>query len=116
MALKQKTVYFREEDLPKWEAIGNKAEWLHDHLNPTFTATPDAKKAFIDPLIKTEGGKATDEEEIVGLYSEPIEGMRAEKIPGMRLPKIVGPKPRVEVNPKSHTYTNFLDKKKGTRK
>lgn len=33
MALKQKTVYFREEDLPKWEAISNKAEWLHEHLN-----------------------------------------------------------------------------------
>lgn len=35
MALKQKTVYFREEDLPKWEAVPNKAEWLHEHLNST---------------------------------------------------------------------------------
>lgn len=33
MALKQRTVYFREEDLPLWEALPNKAEWLHEHLN-----------------------------------------------------------------------------------
>lgn len=33
MALKQKTVYFREEDLPKWDAIKNKAEWLHQRLH-----------------------------------------------------------------------------------
>lgn len=33
--LKQKTVYFREEDLPLWEAIKNKAEWLHNALNPS---------------------------------------------------------------------------------
>lgn len=31
--LKQKTVYFREEDLPLWGAIENKAEWLHICLN-----------------------------------------------------------------------------------
>lgn len=31
--LKQKTVYFREEDLPLWEKIPNKAEWLHQKLS-----------------------------------------------------------------------------------
>lgn len=30
--LKQKTVYFREEDLEAWEQIENKAEWLHENL------------------------------------------------------------------------------------
>lgn len=35
--LKQKTVYFREEDLPLWEKIPNKAEWLHEHLNNPMT-------------------------------------------------------------------------------
>lgn len=30
--LRQKTVYFREEDLPLWEKIGNKAQFLHDAL------------------------------------------------------------------------------------
>lgn len=30
----RKTVYFRdEEDVKKWEAIENKAAWLHEHLN-----------------------------------------------------------------------------------
>lgn len=29
----QKTVYFREEDVTAWDAISNKAEWLHAHLN-----------------------------------------------------------------------------------
>ncbi len=30
--LKQKTVYFREEDLELWEAVENKAEFLHNAL------------------------------------------------------------------------------------
>lgn len=34
--LKQKTVYFREEDLPLWAAIPNKAEWLHNALRLDF--------------------------------------------------------------------------------
>ena len=34
--LKQKTVYFREEDLPLWAAVEKKAEWLHEKLNPTI--------------------------------------------------------------------------------
>lgn len=35
----RKTVYFRtQEDLDKFNAIGNKAEWLHEHLSmPKFT-------------------------------------------------------------------------------
>lgn len=37
----KKTVYFRtQEDLDKFNAIKNKAEWLHDHLiqpNPKHT-------------------------------------------------------------------------------
>lgn len=33
MMLKQKTVYFREEDLPLWEDIENKAQFLHDALS-----------------------------------------------------------------------------------
>jgi hypothetical protein len=33
----RKTVYFRtQEDLDKFNAIGNKAEWLHDKLNADF--------------------------------------------------------------------------------
>jgi hypothetical protein len=31
----KKTVYFRDqEDLDKFNALPNKAEWLHEHLNP----------------------------------------------------------------------------------
>lgn len=31
----QRTVYLRDEDdLALWKAIPNKAEWLHEHLNP----------------------------------------------------------------------------------
>ncbi len=36
--LKQKTVYFREEDLPLWEAIENKAQFLHGALQLTTQA------------------------------------------------------------------------------
>lgn len=32
--LKQKTVYFREEDLELWDKIENKAQFLHLALNP----------------------------------------------------------------------------------
>lgn len=34
----QKTVYFRnQDDLDKFNALPNKAEWLHEHLNtPTI--------------------------------------------------------------------------------
>ena len=32
--LKQRTVYFREEDIEAWKAIKNKAEWLHTRLHP----------------------------------------------------------------------------------
>lgn len=32
MGLIQRTVYFRSEDIPAWDAIGNKAEWLHIKL------------------------------------------------------------------------------------
>lgn len=39
MALIQKTVYFREEDLPRWQAIKNKAKWLHEHLGMISTNT-----------------------------------------------------------------------------
>lgn len=43
--LKQKTVYFREEDLESWAAVENKAQWLHDHLSvekpvTVFKTTP----------------------------------------------------------------------------
>jgi hypothetical protein len=38
--LKQKTVYFREEDLPLWEAIENKAQWLHDGLTTGIVTIP----------------------------------------------------------------------------
>lgn len=51
MALKQKTVYFREEDLDKWEAIPNKAEWLHEMLN-----LPQI------PIAKIEGYKVMSSE------------------------------------------------------
>lgn len=40
MALKQKTVYFREEDLDKWALIKNKAEWLHVMLNNSWRGKP----------------------------------------------------------------------------
>lgn len=45
--LKQKTVYFREEDLPLWEAIENKAEWLHAKLTglPEGTRVASPEKA-----------------------------------------------------------------------
>lgn len=33
MGLVQRTVYFREEDILIWDAIANKAAWLHTHLN-----------------------------------------------------------------------------------
>lgn len=42
--LKQKTVYFREEDLPLWEKISNKAEFLHRVLNPIIE--PDEKLRY----------------------------------------------------------------------
>lgn len=46
--LKQKTVYFREEDLDKWEAISNKAEFLHNALNqPPDWEKPDSLAADI---------------------------------------------------------------------
>lgn len=32
------TVYIRNEDYPKWLAIADKPEWLHEHLN-TFDST-----------------------------------------------------------------------------
>jgi hypothetical protein len=38
--LKQKTVYFREEDLPLWENVSNKAQWLHDALTTGLATIP----------------------------------------------------------------------------
>lgn len=29
----QRSVYIREEDDIKWQALENKAQWVHDHLN-----------------------------------------------------------------------------------
>lgn len=51
--LKQKTVYFREEDLELWEKIPNKAQWLHDALNPggTYDLTPKTV-AVVSPSTK----------------------------------------------------------------
>lgn len=46
--LKQKTVYFREEDLEAWEKVHNKAEFLHNALNvrDAYVAlTPKEKSA-----------------------------------------------------------------------
>lgn len=38
--LKQKTVYFREEDLPLWNNVSNKAQWLHDGLTTALVSIP----------------------------------------------------------------------------
>lgn len=32
----QRTVYFRDEDIEAWNAIENKAEWLHLNLNKGY--------------------------------------------------------------------------------
>ena len=45
----QKTVYFRtQEDLDKFNAIKNKAEWLHEHLKrePVFVMQQDKFMQF----------------------------------------------------------------------
>ena len=38
MKLVQRTVYFRPEDIELWNAIDNKAQWLHEQLNKNNTS------------------------------------------------------------------------------
>lgn len=49
--LKQKTVYFREEDLPLWEKISNKAEFLHRVLNPIIEPNEKLRYAPVEKII-----------------------------------------------------------------
>ena len=35
-----KTIYVRSGDLEKWEAIGNKSEWIHSILNDSWRGQP----------------------------------------------------------------------------
>lgn len=52
MPLVQRTVYFRKEDVAKWDDVPNKAAWLHEHLN-MGTETSAATPATIDTLVQT---------------------------------------------------------------
>lgn len=44
MSLVQRTVYFREEDISAWNAIDNKAEFLHTVLNDVKEAEVSEEK------------------------------------------------------------------------
>lgn len=54
------TIWIREADYDKWQAIDNKPEWLADHLNPVIIETRElrieaparnGKLIGIDPTI-----------------------------------------------------------------
>lgn len=53
----QKTVYFREEDVAAWEAIDNKAEWLHQHLQPFVGTDPILVPPVAKKIPKESTGK-----------------------------------------------------------
>lgn len=43
------SVFIRVEDVPKWKALANKSQWLHDHLNAQAAATvPVKQKPMVD--------------------------------------------------------------------
>lgn len=44
MKLVQRTVYFRPEDIELWNAIDNKAQWLHERLQANVYGTPTILK------------------------------------------------------------------------
>ena len=44
MKLVQRTVYFRPEDIELWNAIDNKAQWLHERLKADVYGTPSIFK------------------------------------------------------------------------
>jgi hypothetical protein len=44
MKLVQRTVYFRPEDVELWNAIDNKAQWLHERLKADVYGTPSIFK------------------------------------------------------------------------
>lgn len=50
-------IYIRSEDWNKWQAISNKPEWLHTHLNEDDLTLKEVKQSFIstsEPIIKVE--------------------------------------------------------------
>lgn len=53
--LKQKTVYFREEDIPLWENVLNKAQFLHDALTTGITTIPakDTSPIRVDAISRS---------------------------------------------------------------
>lgn len=60
MKLVQRTVYFRPEDIELWNAIDNKAQWLHEKLNKNKTnyiAKPDTKLVNNDIIATLLYGK-----------------------------------------------------------
>lgn len=36
LSMPKVTIYIRNDDYPKWQAIADKPEWLHEHLNGSF--------------------------------------------------------------------------------
>lgn len=42
-----RTVYIRIEDLDKWNALENKSEWLHKHLNLDLDRLNHLKKQLV---------------------------------------------------------------------
>src|SRR5437868_6830203 len=72
--LKQKTVYFREEDLPLWKNVSNKAQFLHDALTTGMTVVPprDVPNGFISK-IDPRFVDGPDEEDVV--ENDPLANM-----------------------------------------
>jgi len=47
----RKTVYFRsQEDLDKFNALPNKAEWLHDHLSSSYIIGYTKPNVYVNKL------------------------------------------------------------------
>jgi SPX domain protein involved in polyphosphate accumulation len=46
------TIWIRQEDYDKWQAIENKPEWLHEHLNSKLVDTIDGFEALEEVTSK----------------------------------------------------------------
>lgn len=60
MPLIQKTVYIREEDIDKWNALPNKAAWLHEHLNDSSYGKIKPTDAGKIISFNSKGSKTVD--------------------------------------------------------
>lgn len=55
-------VYIRVDDLDKWKALDNKAEFIHNALNPTTFVLDKSKLGTPKPAISVMKRKTSPEE------------------------------------------------------